>query len=108
MGSDARRGFDREGPRAGLESAQPLIARLPTDAVARTQFSHRVQTVPVIGDEPFTLIHRCSLQPAHGRPPEGRPSEHCYLCSRFELLSIYRVCTTTPPNESLKLPSDLQ
>jgi hypothetical protein len=40
-----------------LKAREPLIAGLPTDAVARTELRHRVQTVRVVLDESAAFIH---------------------------------------------------
>ena len=41
-----------------LEALEPFVARLPTDAVPRTEPGHRVRRQPVIANEPFSLLHR--------------------------------------------------
>jgi len=38
-------------------AGQPLVAGLPTDAVAGTQLRSGVQTAPIVGDEVFALLH---------------------------------------------------
>ena len=77
---------------APIESVQPLVAGLPTDAVPRTQLGHRVQVQPVIANEALSLFHGCSLQPGHRSTSQSIPSlvgvTHvpglfCYLCTRF-------------------------
>jgi hypothetical protein len=45
------------GATALVETFEPFVAGLATDAVACAEFSHGVQIAPMIGDEAFTLFH---------------------------------------------------
>jgi hypothetical protein len=74
-----------------IESVQPLVTRLPTNAVSRTQLRHRVEGQPVIANEALSLFHGCSLQPRHRSTSQSIPSvvgvTHvpglmCYQCTR--------------------------
>jgi hypothetical protein len=57
-----------------VESVQPLVARFPTDPVPRTQLGHGVQGRLMIANEPFSLFHRCRLQPGHRSTSQSIPS----------------------------------
>ena len=76
-------------PALGLEveAGELLVAGLPTDAVAITEFGHRVQPAPVIGDKPLALLHGCCLQPGH----EARRGVSTLELGVSPILPVYRV-----------------
>ena len=50
---------------AFLVPLQPLVARLPTDAIPGTELRHREEGAPVITEKALALLHGCGLQPRH-------------------------------------------
>jgi hypothetical protein len=59
---------------AGVEAIEPCIASLPTDVVAIAELGHGVQTVLLIADEAFALLHGCCPQPGHRPTSVGCPA----------------------------------
>src|SRR5439155_8857336 len=52
-------------PPMHIETGEPLGGGLPTDAGPGAGLDHGVQAQLVVAKEPFTLFHRCCLQPGH-------------------------------------------
>ena len=45
-------------PAAAVVAPQPLVARLPTDGVPRTELRHRVEPELMVINEAFAFFHR--------------------------------------------------
>ena len=86
---------------------EPLVARLPTDAVPRTELGHRVGTALMIGDELQPLVHRGHLLPGHRSSRErAAQTVECHPSCRNILLPINPVYTRLMSNVSLQLTGD--
>jgi len=75
MRTDMRRvaAFDKPVRALRRIAREPLVARLPTDAVPSTELPHAVEPAVVIREELRTLLHRGHLLPGHGRLAKGLP-----------------------------------
>ena len=82
--------LEEPGRTAHVIPIAPFVAGPPTDAVALTQFRHRVEASFRVRHEAHPLLHRFRLRPGHVHLPVNTlrsvtyvPGQICYLCTRF-------------------------
>src|SRR5713226_1130122 len=91
MGAVMRRAAPLEEPgrAAHVIPIEPFVTSSPADAVARTQFRHRVEATFRVRREAHPFLHRLRLRPGHVHLPVNTlcgvtyaPGQICYLCTR--------------------------